>query len=60
VDVTFFRHNMHKFVLSCADGEQDDDLVVAEYAQADARYPGAEARANLSLRRDLGFDGVDA
>jgi hypothetical protein len=51
---------MHKIVLSCADGEQDDDLVVAEYAQADARYPGAEARANLSLRRDLGFDGVDA
>ena len=64
VDVTFFRNNMRDFVYLAPTGGEDADLVVAEYSQADARYVGAEARVDLSLRRDLwlnlGFDAVDA
>ena len=62
--VTVFRNNMRDFVYLAPTGEVEDGLFVADYAQAGARYLGAEARVDLAMRRDLwlnlGFDVVDA
>jgi iron complex outermembrane recepter protein len=45
-------------------GAIEDGLLQADYAQANARFMGAEARVDVALHRDLwlnlGFDAVDA
>lgn len=64
VELTAFRNNMRDFVYLAPTGAIDDGLFVADYAQAEARFVGAEARFDVSLHRDLwlnlGFDAVDA
>jgi iron complex outermembrane receptor protein len=64
VELTVFRNNMHDFVYLAPTGALREGLLEADYAQADARYMGAEARVDIAMRRDLwlnlGFDAVDA
>lgn len=64
IELTAFRNNMHDFVYLAPTGSVNDGLIEADYAQADARYLGAEARVDIALHREvwlnLGFDLVDA
>ena len=64
LELTVFRNQMHDFVYLAPTGAIEDGLLEADYAQADARYLGAEARVDVALHRDLwlnlGFDAVDA
>jgi len=63
-EINLFRNRMRDFVYLVPTGQIIDGLFEAQYAQADARYLGAEARVDVALRRDLwlnlGFDAVDA
>ncbi|HYP07562.1 MAG TPA: TonB-dependent receptor [Bryobacteraceae bacterium] len=64
MEVTVFRNDMKDFVYLAPTGRIEDGLFEADYAQADARYLGAEARVDLAIRPglwvNLGFDAVDA
>jgi iron complex outermembrane receptor protein len=64
LELTVFRNQMHDFVYLAPTGAIEDGLLQADYAQANARFMGAEARVDVSLHRDLwlnlGFDAVDA
>jgi iron complex outermembrane receptor protein len=64
LELTVFRNSMRDFVYLAPTGDEAENLIEANYAQADARFMGAEARVDLALRRDLwlnlGFDAVDA
>jgi iron complex outermembrane receptor protein len=59
-----YYNRITDFVYLAPTGALEDGLVEAEYAQAGARYLGAEARLDINLRQDfwlnLGFDAVDA
>jgi len=64
LETNFFRYGMRNFVYLQPTGAFEDGLPEADYAQADARFLGAEMRSEIGLRRDLwlllGFDAVDA
>jgi iron complex outermembrane recepter protein len=64
LEMTVFRNAMHDFVYLAPTGKLNEDLIEARYAQADARFLGAEARVDLEIRQslwlNLGFDAVDA
>jgi iron complex outermembrane receptor protein len=64
VEITGFYNRMNDFVYLAPTGGEEDGLIEAQYDQADARYLGAEARADIGLTRavwlNLGFDAVDA
>ena len=64
IELTVFRNDMRDFVYLAPTGDVEDGLIQAEYAQADARYLGAEARVDVAFNRNLwlnlGFDAVDA
>ena len=59
-----FRYGINDFIYLAPTGEVEDGLIEANYAQADARYVGAEARAEMRMHTRLwlllGFDAVDA
>lgn len=59
-----FNYHMHDFVYLQPAGGFDGGLPVGDYLQADARFMGAEARAEFALANSLwlltGFDAVDA
>ncbi len=63
-ETNLFRYQMHDFVYLQPTGEEEDGLPVGLYQQADARFLGAEARAEFGLTRSFwllaGFDAVDA
>jgi iron complex outermembrane receptor protein len=63
-EANLFRYQMHDFVYFQPAGGFDAGLPVYFYSQADARFAGAEARAQARLRGPLwllaGFDYVDA
>ncbi|MGB9609957.1 MAG: TonB-dependent receptor [Bryobacteraceae bacterium] len=63
-EANLFRYQMHDFVYFQPTGGIEDALPVYLYSQADARFLGAEARAQLRLHGPLwllaGFDYVDA
>ncbi len=64
LDTSLFHYQMHDFIYFSPTGGVQDGLNVYEYLQADARFAGAEARAQLRLHGPLwlltGFDYVDA
>jgi iron complex outermembrane receptor protein len=64
MEVTGFYNRLRDFVYLAPTGDEEDGLIEADYAQADARYMGAEARLDVNVARDLwlnlGFDAVDA
>lgn len=64
LDTSLFRYQMHDFVYFSPRGDVLDGLPVNLYLQADARFIGAESRAQLRLHGPLwllaGFDYVDA
>jgi iron complex outermembrane receptor protein len=64
LDTSLFRYQMHDFVYFSPRGDILEDLPVNLYLQSDARFLGAEARAQLRLHGPLwllaGFDYVDA
>lgn len=63
-ELNFFYYGLKDFIYLAPTGEVEDDLFVAEYLQGNARYFGAEARADVRLTRSLwlnaGFDMVRA
>jgi iron complex outermembrane recepter protein len=63
-ELTGFYNLMDNFIYLAPLDRIEDGLIAADYAQADARYLGAEARVDVALHRDLwlnlGFDLVDA
>lgn len=64
LETNFFRYQMHDFVYLQPTGEEEDGLPVGHYQQGDARFLGAESRAEFRLVDSLwliaGFDVVDA
>jgi iron complex outermembrane receptor protein len=63
-EISGFYNRMRDFVYLALTGQIEDGLVEADYAQADARYLGADAQLDVALVRDLwmnfGLDVVDA
>lgn len=63
-EISGFYNLMNNFVYLAPTGEIEDGLIAARYAQANARYIGADARLDVALRQNLwlnlGFDAVDA
>ena len=63
-DINFFYYGFSNFIFPFATGEEEDELLVIEFTQLEARFVGAEANANFVLHRDLwlnlGIDFVDA
>lgn len=63
-EVSGFWNRMFDFVYLAPTGSVQEGLIEAEFAQADARYLGMEARLDVQMERDLwlnlGFDAVDA
>lgn len=63
-ETNLFRYQMHDFVYFSPTGAIRDHLAVNDYAQADARYEGAESRLQAKIAAPLwllaGFDYVDA
>ncbi len=59
-----FYYHVQDFVFLAPTGEIEDDLIEAEYLQADSRFLGAEAsldaRLHPSIWLNLGVDVVDA
>jgi iron complex outermembrane receptor protein len=64
LEANAFRYQFHDFVYFLPTGAMQDGLHVYNYAQADARFLGAEARAQYRLAGPLwllaGVDTVDA
>jgi iron complex outermembrane recepter protein len=64
MELTGFYNRLSDFVYLAPTGNNEGGLIEADYAQADARYMGAEARLDFAVARDLwvnlGFDAVDA
>jgi iron complex outermembrane receptor protein len=64
VESNLFRYQMSNFVFLSPTGEIENGLPMANYAQAGARYLGAESRVEIGVRPGawllLGFDAVDA
>jgi iron complex outermembrane receptor protein len=64
MEANVFRYQMHDFVYFLPTGQMQEGLHVYQYAQADARYMGAEARLQHVVKGPLwaliGFDIVDA
>lgn len=55
-----FFYNIKNFVYLAYTGKREDNLPVAEYAQGNAHYAGAEARLETKILRSLWFEsGVD-
>ncbi len=63
-EVNLFYYYIHDFVFLAPTGEIADDLIEAEYLQANSRFLGGEANLDLSLHENvwllLGLDWVDA
>jgi iron complex outermembrane receptor protein len=63
-EFTGFYNRLRDFVYLAPTGNIEEGLIEADYAQAAARYLGAEARADFAMAKDLwlnlGFDVVDA
>jgi iron complex outermembrane receptor protein len=63
-EINLFRYSINDFIYLAPTGHIEDGLLEADYAQADARYMGAEARAEVQMHTNLwlllGFDAVDA
>ncbi len=63
-EANVFYYFLRDFVYLAPTGTFAEGLVVAGYAQADARYLGAEGRLDVGLHNNLwlklGFDSVDA
>jgi len=63
-EVSFFNYWLRDYVHLAPTGDIKDGLTEAVYRQGDARYRGAEARADIGLGRDvwlnLGLDTVNA
>lgn len=63
-EIHYFYYNLHDFVFLAPTGEEDDDLPVAEYKQADSRFLGTEVDLGVGLHRSLwlnaGMDYVNA
>lgn len=63
-EANFFYYGLRDFIFLAPTGEVEDNLPVAEYRQADARYLGAEASLDVAVRQWLwirsGMDYVDA
>jgi iron complex outermembrane receptor protein len=64
MELTGFYNRLSDFVYLAPTGNEQDGLLEADYAQAHARYMGAEARLDVGVAKDLwlnlGFDAVDA
>ncbi len=64
IESNLFDYRMHDFVYFSPTGGVEDGLNVYRYAQSDARFLGAEARAQFKIASPLwlmtGFDYVDA
>lgn len=63
-EVNFFYYFLHNFVFLAPTGNIEDDLIEAEYLQADSRFVGAEANLDVRLHPNVwvrsGLDLVDA
>jgi iron complex outermembrane receptor protein len=63
-EFTGFRNGLNEFIYLAPTGAVNEGFIVADYAQSNARYLGAEARVDIAMQRDLwlnlGFDVVDA
>ncbi len=63
-ELNLFYYRLADFVYLAPTGRIAEGLIEARYAQADARYMGAEAHTDVRLLPDvwlhLGFDAVDA
>ena len=63
-EANFFYYGIADFVYLAPTGEVEDNLVVAEYSQSDARFLGTEAELDVALHRglwlNLGMDYVSA
>jgi iron complex outermembrane receptor protein len=63
-EANFYYYNIQDFVFLAPTGEIEEGLTVANYAQADTRYLGAEVGLDIGLHRYLwlntGLDYVDA
>lgn len=49
----FFYYHINDFIFLAPTGDVEDGLPVANYAQGDSRYVGAEARLDVGLTRDV-------
>ncbi|HWQ56104.1 MAG TPA: TonB-dependent receptor [Bryobacteraceae bacterium] len=60
-EANFFHYRSRDYVYMARMNVIQDGFVVAHYQQGDARYQGAEARLDVSLRNDLWLNlGVDS
>ncbi len=63
-ELSLFYYRLADFVYLAPTGRIAEGLIEAQYAQADARYMGAEAHTDFRIVPDLwlhlGFDAVDA
>jgi iron complex outermembrane receptor protein len=63
-EASFFYYGLRDFIFLAPTGEVQENLPVAEYRQADARYLGAEISLDLAVRQWFwirsGVDYVDA
>jgi len=63
-EVNVFYYFIHDFIFLAPTGDIEDDLIEAEFLQANSRFVGGEANLDLGLHPNvwlnLGFDVVDA
>ncbi len=63
-EANVFYYNIQDYVFLAPTGEIEDNLVEAEYLQADSRFVGTEMNLEFAMHRNLwinfGFDAVDA
>jgi iron complex outermembrane receptor protein len=52
-EANFFYYHINNFIFLAPTGEVEDGLPVANYAQAESRFVGAEARLDVALARNL-------
>jgi iron complex outermembrane receptor protein len=63
-EANYFYYKFRDFIFLAPTGEVEDGLIVANYAQADSRYTGAEAQLDVALHPNIWllseFDYVNA
>ncbi|HYH84749.1 MAG TPA: TonB-dependent receptor [Pyrinomonadaceae bacterium] len=63
-EANFYYYNIKDFVFLAPTGEIEDNLIEAEYAQADSRFVGTEVSLDLAAHENLwinlGYDYVNA
>jgi iron complex outermembrane receptor protein len=52
-EVNYFYYHLKNFIFLAPTGEEEEGLIVADYAQGKTRYTGAEARLDVGLHRNL-------